>query len=62
MVSAVLVEGKVTVSEKRNLFSSSEKYLKPGEGFFYCLDNFSSEIRNVDTYEYTSWIDGLFTV
>ena len=59
MVTAVLVEGKVAVSQKNKLFGYTEKKLEPGQGCFYSSAIFTSEIRKVDPYEYVSWKDGL---
>lgn len=57
--TAVLVEGKVVVSQKNKLFGYTEKKLEPGQGCFYSLSTFSSDIRNVDVYEYVAWKDGV---
>ncbi len=59
MASAVLVEGKVVVAQKNKLFGNTEKKLSPGQGCFYSSITFTSDIRNVDLYEYVSWKDGL---
>lgn len=59
MTTAVLVEGKVVVSQKNKLFGYTEKKLEPGQGCFYSLSTFSSNIRNVDLYEYVAWKDGV---
>ena len=58
--SAVLVEGKVVVSQKNKLFGTTDKNLSPGQGCFYSSETKTSAIRNVDLYEYISWKDGLF--
>lgn len=59
IATTVLVEGKVTVSQKNKMFGYSEKKLEPGEGCFYSLETQTSEIRNVNLCEYVSWIDGI---
>ena len=59
-VYAVLLEGKVEVSQKNKIFGSTEKYLSPGQGCFYSLETKTSDIRKVDLYDYISWKDGLF--
>ncbi len=59
-VSAVLVEGKVVVSQKNKLFGTTDNNLSPGQGCFYSSETKTSAIRNVDLYEYISWKDGLF--
>ena len=58
--SAVLVEGKVVVIEKKKLFGNTQKELSPGQGCFYSSSKLTSEIRKVDVNEYVSWKDGLF--
>lgn len=55
----VLVEGGVVVSRTKNNLDNSEKKLSPGQGCFYSSATNSSEIREVDLTEYTSWKDGL---
>ncbi len=57
---AVLVEGKVAVSQKNRLFGTTEKNLSPGQGCFYSLETKTSDIRTVKLYEYISWKDGIF--
>ena len=57
---AVLVEGKVVVSQKNKFFGTTENNLSPGQGCFYSIVTNSSEIRKVDLYDYISWKDGLF--
>ena len=59
MVSAVLVEGKVIVSQKNKLFGYTEKKLNPGQGCFYSSSTRTSEVRNVNLSEYVSWIEGI---
>jgi len=56
----VLVEGKVTVSQKNRLFGTTDKNLCPGQGYFYSSETKTSDIRKVDIYDYISWKDGLF--
>jgi len=60
VATAVLVEGKVVVSQKNKLFGTTEKNLSPGQGCFYSSETKTSEVRKVDLYEYVSWKDGLF--
>jgi hypothetical protein len=59
-IYAVLVEGKVAISQKNRLFGTMEKNLSPGQGFFYSSETETSDIRKVDVYDYISWKDGLF--
>lgn len=60
LAAAVLVEGKVVVSQKNILFGTTDKNLSPGQGCFYSLETKSSEVRKVDLNDYVSWKDGLF--
>jgi len=60
IASTVLVEGKVVVSQKNKLFGSTQKNLSPGQGCFYSLATKTSDIRNVNLYDYISWKDGIF--
>ena len=60
ITSAILVEGKVAVSQKNKLFGTTEKNLSPGQGCFYSSEAKTSDIRMVDLSEYISWKDGLF--
>jgi len=60
IATAVLVEGKVVVSQKYELFGSTEKNLSPGQGCFYSSETKTSDIRNVNLYDYISWKDGVF--
>jgi hypothetical protein len=60
IATAVLVEGKVVVLQKNILFGSTEKNLSPGQGCFYSSATKTSDIRNVNIYDYVSWKDGVF--
>lgn len=60
IASAVLVEGKIVVSQKTKLLGTTEEKLNPGQGYFYSSSTLTSDIRNVDVYDYISWKDGLF--
>ena len=60
IASTVLVEGKVVVSQKNKLFGSTQKNLSPGQGCFYSLATKTSDIRNVNVFDYISWKDGIF--
>jgi len=60
IASTVLVEGKVVVSQKSKLFGLTEKNLSPGQGCFYSSATKTSDIRNVNLYDYISWKDGIF--
>jgi len=60
IASTVLVEGKVVVSQKNKLFGLTEKNLSPGQGCFYSSETKTSDIRNVNVYDYISWKDGVF--
>jgi ferric-dicitrate binding protein FerR (iron transport regulator) len=57
--STVLLEGKVMISEKNDNQGYTEKKLVPGQGCFYNSTTFTSEIREVQTDEFTSWKDGV---
>jgi len=59
-VYAVLVEGKVEVTQRNRLFGTTEKNLSPGQGCFYSIETKTSAIRKIELYDYTSWKDGLF--
>ena len=58
--SAVLVEGKVKVSQKNKIFSNDEITLAPGQGCFYSVVGKNSEVKIVDTEDYILWKDGLY--
>lgn len=60
VATTVLVEGKVVVSQKNKRLGFTEKNLEPGQGCFYSSSTFTSEIKEVHLFEYTSWKDGLF--
>lgn len=53
--SVVLVEGSVEVGSDNNKYK-----LIPKEGFFYAKN--SSVVKEVDTYAYTCWIDGIMQI
>jgi ferric-dicitrate binding protein FerR (iron transport regulator) len=57
---AVLVEGKVRVSQKDKILANEEFTLKPGEACFYSVGAHESVIKSVDVTDYTSWTEGLF--
>lgn len=59
-VSTVLVEGKVAVQENGKLFRGAKIELKPGQGCFYNVNNFNSQVKDVDVNDFVSWKDGLF--
>lgn len=59
-ISTVLVEGKVSVSQKNKLFSNATYHLAPGEGCFYSVQEKKSVVQNVDISEYILWKDGLY--
>ncbi|WP_372933016.1 FecR family protein, partial [Mariniphaga sediminis] len=58
--TAVLVEGKVKVSQKNKLFSNEEFELLPGQGCFYSIGRQNSVVKDVDVNQYIAWKDGLF--
>lgn len=60
VVSAVLAEGSVSVTQKNKIFGNQSMVLKPGQGCFYSTSDEKSQIRNVDVSYYTSWKDGVF--
>lgn len=60
VATTVLVEGKVVVSQKNKHLGFTEKNLDPGQGCFYSSSTFTSEIKEVHLFEYTSWKDGMF--
>lgn len=57
---AVLVEGKVKVSQKDKILANEEFTLKPGEACFYSVSTQESVVKDVDVTDYTSWTEGLF--
>ncbi len=61
LVSTVLVEGKVKVSQKNRIFSNDEFIINPGQGCFYTVRKKESVVQDVDLATYTSWKDGWFT-
>ena len=60
MVSTVLVEGKVNVTQKNKLFKNQEYTLQPGQGCFYSLTSDQSEVKKVNLADYILWKDGLY--
>jgi len=60
VASAILVEGKVTVSQKDKMLGNDKFILSPGQGCFYDLHKQTSRVQDVNTYSYISWKDGLF--
>jgi len=59
-VSAVLVEGKVNVTQKNKLFRNVEYILQPGQGCFYSLTSDKSEVKKVNLADFILWKDGLY--
>jgi len=60
IVTTVLVEGKVVVSQHNKLFRSDKIELNPGQGCFYSVANSSSEVREVDVSDFVLWREGVF--
>ncbi|HEY3372378.1 MAG TPA: FecR domain-containing protein [Prolixibacteraceae bacterium] len=60
ITSAVLVEGKVNVSQKNKIFANKQYTLVPGQGCFYSTSDQTSKIKDVDVNEYVLWKDGLY--
>jgi hypothetical protein len=58
--SAILVEGKVNVSQKNKLFANKQYILAPGQGCFYSVVEKNSLVKEVDVNEYILWKDGLY--
>jgi transmembrane sensor len=58
--SAVLVEGKVNVSQKNKLFGNIQFDLSPGQGCFYSNNLQNSVVKEVDVNNYIFWKDGLY--
>jgi transmembrane sensor len=59
-MTTILVEGKVTVSQKDKLLGNEEFTLAPGQGCFYTIDTKSSVVRDVDVNDYVLWKEGLY--
>ncbi len=60
-VKTTLVEGKVKITASENLNLASEgKVLSPSDQAIYNKDNASIDIIQVNTTQYTSWIQGKF--
>lgn len=60
VTSAVLVEGKVNVTQKNKIFSNKQFTLNPGQGCFYSVGEQKSMVKVVDVNEYILWKDGLY--
>ena len=59
VTSAVLVKGSVSVSPNGKIIGNTGGKLTPEQGFFYFSETSTSEIKQVDVADYTSWKDGL---
>lgn len=60
ILTTVLVEGKVNVSQKDKLLANDVYTLSPGQGCFYSIDTKNSVVKNVDVTEHILWKEGLF--
>lgn len=60
VTSAVLVEGKVNVTQKNKMFANKQFTINPGQGCFYSVTEQKSEVKEVDVNEYVLWKDGLY--
>jgi len=60
IVSTVLVEGAVEVTEKNKLFNKPQFNLNPGQACFYSVSTSSAEVKNVNISQHISWINGWF--
>lgn len=60
VTSAVLVEGRVNISQKDRILSNKSFVLSPGQGCFYSVNDKKSDVKNVDVDLYTSWTDGVY--
>lgn len=60
VTSAVLVEGKVNVSEKNKFFGNNQYTLTPGKGYFFTKSEKQSVVKEVDVNDYILWKDGLY--
>lgn len=58
-VSAILVEGKVTVRHRNELLGYTKNDLVPGQGLFYSVESSGFQVRNVDILDFISWKDGI---
>lgn len=58
--STVLVEGKVSVSQKNKMLANDEYTISPGQGCFYSVSDQKSVVNNVDVNDYVLWKDGLY--
>ncbi len=61
VTSAVLVEGKVNVSQKNKMFANKQYTLSPGQGCFYSTGDQTSIVKEIDINDYISWKDGLYS-
>jgi hypothetical protein len=57
---AVLVEGKVRVSQKDKVIDNAEYVLNPGQACFYSVGERKSVVKDVDVSDYTCWTEGIF--
>lgn len=60
VTSAILVEGKVNVSQKNKMFVNKQYTLAPGQGCFYSVGEQNSVVKEVDINDYILWKDGLY--
>lgn len=60
VTSAILVEGKVNVSQKNMIFTNKQYTLAPGQGCFYSAVEQTSIVKEVDINEFILWKDGLY--
>lgn len=60
IMTTVLVEGKVNVSQKDKLIANDEFILAPGQGCFYSVNSKNSVVKNVDINDHVLWKDGLY--
>ncbi len=57
-VLTVLTEGKVAISEQ-NLFGARKTMLQPGQLASWSKEEENMDIKQVNTYNHTSWVQGL---
>ena len=60
VTSAVLIEGKVNISEKNRFFANNQYTLAPGQGYFLTKGEKQSVVKSVDVNDYILWKDGLY--
>ena len=60
VTSAVLVEGKVNVTQKNKIFANKQYILAPGQGCFYSAVEQISIVKDVDINDFVLWKDGLY--